>query len=220
MNFLNSCQNLDSGITTEIERAIAQIVGVISAKLVVAADKGIVEIHVLYAGDRAPKYLAQDIQSLLAARWDIAINKNVISIAQVKEQDQYIPALRFQIESIETKDQKLTSQVSVEFKAGEVTKKGSAVGPLTALNKMRITAEACLNAVVQFLPEEHKLILEAVSIEKVGESEVAVVGVTILTPNQEQTLVGTCKIHRDLVLATTKSVLDALNRRLEILVVD
>ncbi|NLY55163.1 MAG: hypothetical protein GX058_01485 [Firmicutes bacterium] len=210
-----------SGLTTdllrEIESVINQITGVIASRLVTDRSGKLIEIHVLYDGKRAPKYLAQDIQTLLTSRWNLTIDKNIISIARIGQKEKSPQAMRVQICGIETCSRGLISEVSVELGFNGQTKRGTAAGADTVANKMRLVATAVLNSLAQFLPDTCHLILEGTAIERVAHNDVVVSCVTILYPNRQETLLGTCIIERDLILATVRATLDSLNRRFAVL---
>ncbi len=211
-----SC-SLTTDFLREIESVINQISGVVSSRLVTDRGGTLVEIHVLYDGKRAPKFVAQDIQTLLTSRWNITIDKKIISIAQIGNKEKTPKSLRLQICGVEMRNRGLVSEVSVELGLNGQVKRGTAAGPDTVTNKMRIVANAVLNSLAQYLPDTCQLVLESTSIERVAHNDVIVACVTILYPNRQETLLGTCIVERDLVLATVRATLDSLNRRFAVL---
>ncbi|REJ36676.1 MAG: hypothetical protein DIU84_05550, partial [Bacillota bacterium] len=68
---------------SEIERLLAQLPGVISARLMVNDWGAIEELHVLATTERGPKQIVRDVESTLAARWGIKIDHKKISVAQL-----------------------------------------------------------------------------------------------------------------------------------------
>ncbi|MBO8126718.1 MAG: hypothetical protein H0Z38_05720 [Firmicutes bacterium] len=211
--------SVNSELIREIEAVINHLSGVIASKVVTDRKGSIVEIHVLYEGKRAPKYVAQDIQSVLETRWNLSIDKKIISVAQVGKNRKPQKPLRLQIHELETRSKGLNFEVAVELALNGTVKRGAASGPDTTSNKMRIVAGSTLDAVSQFLPDDYQLALETTGIERVGHLDVVVVVVKILSPRHHETLVGTCVVERDLIMSTVKATLDSLNRRFEILAV-
>lgn len=209
-----SAAKISGELLTEVESEITRLNGVLAAKCVTSAAGGFSEIHLLHQGKRPAKYVAQDVQSLLEARWNLAVDKRIISVAQMGTEEKKPKPLRLQIMGVETKRNGVTSEIAVELGTDKTVQRGTASGPETPSNRMRLVANASLDALTRFLPAGHSLLLEATSIEKVGRREVAVVCITLITPDHEETLMGTCAINRDLVLSTVKATLDALNRRL------
>ncbi len=57
-----------------IEKNLEQIESIISSKFVLGQDGKIIELHIVSNGERNPKQLSRDIQSVLIATYDIAID--------------------------------------------------------------------------------------------------------------------------------------------------
>jgi len=68
---------------TELEGSLNQIAGVRAVRIVASPDGRIEEVHVLGLPGKAPKQLVRDIESALMALYGIAIDRRLISIAQI-----------------------------------------------------------------------------------------------------------------------------------------
>ena len=72
---------------TAIEELVRGIRGIVGCRAVLAPTGEVVELHVVSAGDRPPKLIIRDIQSLLLVRLNLAVPHRRISVAVVQEAD-------------------------------------------------------------------------------------------------------------------------------------
>jgi hypothetical protein len=68
---------------SELEAALAEIGAVRAARIVASAQGRIEEIHVLGLPGKSPKQLVRDIESCLMAGYGVAVDRRVISVAQI-----------------------------------------------------------------------------------------------------------------------------------------
>lgn len=105
--------------------------------------------------------------------------------------------------------------VSVVLSAGGHDYKGEAEGAIDSASRARVVGEATLRA-LESMTGVAKFELAAVGTSTLEEVTIALV--QIEEPGQEEYYVGSALIRRgDVVLATARAVLDALNRRLAFL---
>jgi len=113
-----------------------------------------------------------------------------------------------------------TAAALIELSFGDRRVIGRAVGRNIPEQYLRLAAEATVRAVTEFLPTGYGLVLE--NIQPVSSAtEVAVwANVILTTPTDEALLPGIARLDGDPSLTAAKTVLSAVNRRLEPVLVD
>lgn len=206
---------LDRETVVAIEKTMLQVPGVGSVRLVVDEAGEIQEIHALTDASRAPKQVARDFESLLLARFGVRINHRKISIAQLGDEPKPLgPPPRLTIRALELRNEGLHTSVRVELADLVQVGTGTAEGPSSVTNRLRLVAAATLRALEAFTGDSVQYVLEDVRIERVARREVIVSCVSLIGPKGEESLLGTCQVGRDETEATIRATLSALNRRL------
>ena len=97
---------------------------------------------------------------------------------------------------------------------------GKAVGRNIPDQYLALAAEATIRAVIEFLPTGYGIVLE--NIQPVSSAtEVAVwANVIFITPMEEQLLPGIARLDGQPALAAARTILSAVNRRLELVLAD
>lgn len=113
-----------------------------------------------------------------------------------------------------------TATATVELALGEQLVVGKAVGRNIPDQYLTLAAEATIRAVTELLPAGYGIVLE--NIQPVSSvTEVAVwANVIFITPTEEQLLPGIARLDGQPPLAAAKTVLSAINRRLELVLAD
>ncbi|MDQ7843004.1 MAG: hypothetical protein QN141_05780 [Armatimonadota bacterium] len=113
-----------------------------------------------------------------------------------------------------------TAMALVELSFGDRRVVGRAVGRNIPEQYLHLAAEATVRAITEFLPTGYGLVLE--NIQPVSSAtEIAVWANVILTsPTDEALLPGIARLEGDPSLAAAKTVLSAVNRRLEPVLAD
>ncbi|MFZ7101669.1 MAG: hypothetical protein ACOWWO_03290 [Peptococcaceae bacterium] len=209
--------DLKAGVR-QIEETINQLKGVVTCSVVSSDNGKIAEIHIIGENSRSPKQIVRDVESALLAELGIAIDHKKISVAQNKESnDTAAKYRRLLIKDFETKGSNNWINARVSFVLGENVFEGSAEGPNSGLSRFRFLAMAALQAIENILEQKIRLVLEDFAWQGLAGKEVATVIISSVSNNHIETLVGACLAETDKDLATIKAVLDAINRRLEIL---
>lgn len=206
---------LDRETVAAMEKSLSLIPGVEAVRILLGDDGGIAEIHGTIAPGRAPKQVARDFETLLFARYGLRVDYRKIGLAQVGDEPK--PAKeppRLAIQGIESRQQGTTVQVRVELANAEENHTGSAQGPASAGNRLRLAAQATLEAVQGFTGDRTQYVLEEVRLARVGRNEVVAVCVTLVGSRHEETLLGVAPTGRDELGATIRATMKALNRRL------
>lgn len=128
-----------------------------------------------------------------------------------------VPAVEFDRPVLQAVDVHLEDVVSVTVVLASDGQefRGEAEGAIDASSRARVVGEATLRA-LESMTGEAKFELSAVGTSTLDEVTIALVQVE--EPGRPENYVGSALIrHGDVVLATARAVLDALNRRLAFL---
>lgn len=87
----------------QIERLLASLQGVISARVVTGSDGRPLEIHILASPELHPKQVVRNIESALTAGLGIEIDRRIVSVSQLRPGTEAVTAQRFpeQAETLE-----------------------------------------------------------------------------------------------------------------------
>lgn len=113
-----------------------------------------------------------------------------------------------------------TATATVELALGDRLVVGRAVGRNIPDQYLALAAEATIRAITEILPTGYGVVLE--NIQPVSSAtEVAVwANVIFITPTEEQLLPGIARLEGQAPLAAAKTILSAVNRRLELVLAD
>lgn len=113
-----------------------------------------------------------------------------------------------------------TATATVELALGDRLVVGRAVGRNIPDQYLALAAEATIRAITEILPTGYGVVLE--NIQPVSSAtEVAVwANVIFITPTEEQLLPGIARLEEQAPLAAAKTILSAVNRRLELVLAD
>lgn len=204
---------------TEIEQALSQVAEIKAARVVTSAEGVIQEIHVLALPSKPPKQLVRDIESTIMASFGIPVDHKKISIAQLgqemlpKEETSKEPN-RPRIKSINSQVSGVMATVTVELELEGDPYIGEASGAASQTGRLRLVAQATLNAIEQYTHGSHSFALEDVTIVQLGREKAAVSCMALVTPLGEQTFVGSALVRQNDKDAIVKATLDAINRRI------
>lgn len=204
------------------EDILRQIKDVVSAKIVSSETGEILEIHVLASQHRSPKQVVRDIESALMARFGVAIDHKKVSVAQLQidELEAEFPEFRPRLGKVDMAVSGMSAQADVSLSIAGTTFAGSAAGTSAANNRLRLIAMATLDALDQYLGGACAFAVEEVSVNTLGSKEVALVCLSMVTVIDEEYLVGSALVKGDVFKTIVKATLDAINRRLSILIND
>lgn len=122
-----------------------------------------------------------------------------------------IESLRIGVEGLEVR-------VDAILRADGQTLRGHATGAATHKATLRAVARATLDAVEQLFPGAIRTELESLELSSDGEDELATVTVTFLTREGADKLIGVSIIRRDPEDAIMRATLDAVNRRVGLMI--
>ncbi len=203
------------------EQAIRQIKSVKDARIVANWQGEIEEVHILAGSGRAPKQIVRDVESILAAQFDMQIDHKKISVAQVEDDEDGTLAIgecmRPKLTEVTLRTVNRLAEAKVELLMGDKTIEGIAQGPSSAHNKLRLFVEATLKALSSFTMDKLLFVTEEVGITQFAKQQVALVSITLITSAGEQSLTGCALVRNDDREAVVKATLDAVNRKLRLI---
>jgi hypothetical protein len=204
-------------LTPELEASLLRLPSVRAVRVVTGPDARPTEVHVLADRDKPAKQIVRDVQSLAMAEYDIDIDHRIVSVVQL-DQDAALatspPRARPLIGSIRVEVTGLHAEATVQLVSGEVVVDGHARAPRGPASRGRLVARATLDAVSLLAPMDACELAHA-TIAHLGGHDVAVCLVQLFGDNGEQLVSGSAVVRSDVDDAVARSVLDALNRRLE-----
>lgn len=197
----------------ELKSFLEQIAGVVAARPVLDNSGALSGVHILARSDRGSKQIVRDIESACKAQFDLEIDHRIVSVAQVEEEDGYC-ITRLHSKSMNIVTSGGTWEVSVTLFSDDGREfHGQAKGPATADNRLRLTAQAALSAVEGYLHNMCDFILQDIFQTNFGTYTGVLASITIVTPHDEDELIGSAVVKTELWEAALKAVLDAVNRR-------
>ena len=203
------------------EQAIKQIKSVIAARINVNSQGEIEEVHILASSGRAPKQIVRDVESILVAQFDLQIDHKKISVAQVEDDEDgtfaIVESTRPKLVGVTLRTVNGMAEVKVELLTGNKIIEGSAQGPSSAHNKLRLFVEATLKALSPLTLDKFIFVTEDVGISELAKQQIAMVSITLITSAGEQSLTGCALVRNDDREAIVKATLDAVNRKLRFL---
>lgn len=201
---------------SDCENLIKQIRDVISVNIVLGVNKEIDEIHVLAEDTRNAKQLVRDIETLLRVEQGIALDHKKISIVQLNKEHTFFQGKRFKFSAIQYSLQGTKIEAMVELASAKLTCQGKSCGVNSSSNRLRLFAEATIQAVGQFLNKNCTVFLEDVALFHLGRRNLISVTMIYTQGPVEECLVGTALVKQDEKEAVVRATLSALNRRVSV----
>ncbi|KUO51649.1 MAG: hypothetical protein APF76_13485 [Desulfitibacter sp. BRH_c19] len=202
----------------QIEDVIRRIKGVISCNVVISNEDGkIQEVHILSESNRQPKQMVRDIESAVMAELNIPLDHKKISVAQIKQTTPVSKYSRLIINSVDINGSKNWLSFKVSVKLGEFTFEGQSEGPNSKSNRYRVLAGAACQSIETVLEHKLRFIVEEVSWTNLPSCEIGTVVLSCVSENSIERVVGSCLFSTDKDITIVKAVLDALNRRIDLI---
>jgi hypothetical protein len=204
-------------LTPELEASLLRLQGVRAVRVVTGPDARPTEVHVLADREKPAKQLVRDVQSLAMAEFDLDIDHRIVSVVQLDDVDGELHTAaraRALIGTITVETSGLHAAAAVQLISGEVVVEGRARAPRGPASRPRLIARATLDA-VSLLGQMDAAEVAHATVVHFGGHEVAVCLVQMFGENGEQLVSGSAVVRTDTDDAVARSVLDALNRRLD-----
>ena len=198
----------------EFEDALTKIPGVQRARVV--GDPDPQEIHLVSTRERSPKQLVRDVQSLATATFGLQIDHRIVSVVQLEEMLPLEATQRPSINNVVISSTSGGGRIDIELKwpDGRTTSGGASAGP-SREERLKASTDAIVQALNPMLTETNvALDLESVTTQDTGGREAVLVRLLWTEGGKKIPLIGAALIEDDLVSATTRAVLQAINRKL------
>lgn len=202
----------------ELEESITRLDSVDAARVVSAGGK-ITEVHVIAATEKPAKQVVRDVQSLAMARFGTSIDRRVISVVQITPESIGSPdGARPAVVDLAEDSNGTHTTLKVTLRYGNDEHTGTATGPAVASTRLRLVAEATLDALAEAYGNLPPIAIDAIADATVGSRTVIVATlVAVAEGGAEQLAVGSAIAGEDEGQAAVRAVLNALNRRLALL---
>ncbi len=202
------------GTANDWQSLISKLNGVYAAHVVFSDLQEPTEIHVLANNRRNVKSIVRDVQSAISARYGIDVDYHIISVAQVSSNVLSGICFRLMYSGINMRSFGKEVEVSVALSRDDERFTGSSVGSAIPFSRMRCIAQATLDAVKTCMGGAS--FFELASVETVNSNGRAIVISQIYCLPESVPLIGCVFADPDHDAAVVQSVLDAINRKLEI----
>jgi hypothetical protein len=202
------------GTAGEWQALISKLSGVYAAHVVFSETQEPTEIHVLASSRRAAKALVRDVQSAVSARYGVEVDYHIISVAQIAPSVLSGVCFRLTYSGIDTHTTEKGVEVCVSLRRDGEVFTGTARGGSFQFSRMRCIAQATLDAVK--VCTGGTAFFELASTELVRSNGRAIVITQVFCIPDLTPLIGCVFAEPDNDAAVAQSVLDAINRRLEI----
>lgn len=196
----------------EFEEKVKRLTGVEAAR-VVGNGTVITEVHVLTDTAKAAKQIVRDIQTLAQAAFGVAIDRRVVSVVQLPDAD-LVQGDRPVIIDVAEQLDGSRSNVAVSLAWHGDTLIGEVTGAAAHTTRLRLVAEATLEALRQGLQDATAFAIASVDVPTLGTRQVAIAQVVIVGDGVERLMVGSALASGDISRAVVRAVLDALNRHI------
>ncbi len=196
----------------DIEKSINSLNGVLFSKIGLDDNKEIKEIHIISKDSCSPKKVSRDVESLLMAKYNIAIDYRKISIAQVTEEKAFSQRLKFTDLLITSEGDNLQVVIKLENNSKVFEGKINCVN--WEKNREYIVTRATLEAITSFL--NGKVFFQVEEIKKVNldDREVVLISINLINAQGKENLIGAALVENDPHRSLVKAILQAVNRRI------
>jgi hypothetical protein len=197
------------------EQLIFQVRGIQAARVVTDSSGQIDEVHVVGSPSRSPKQMVRDIESILYVRGGIRLDHRKVSLVQLTDSPPPRATVRLQLRSVAQDRSPHGPQTTVTLALGERAVEGVClVEQESEEHVIRAAAGATVLALGQLIGPGGELHLEQVMRQPFGALPVCLSHLTLSTDRGIETLLGISVIRNDAAGAAARSVLDAVNRRI------
>jgi len=183
--------------------------------VILDADRGLSEIHIVASAERKPKQIVRDIETLLFVKHRMKVDYRKISLVQLPDEKLLrIPIARPEIRSVTEDVLGEMKRIRVEIQGASKVAAGEAEEKLDNPTTNRTAAKATIVAVEKLLDHRIKVRLEDVTSFRFDLREVIIVIVTCQIEDREETFVGASFAGNRPSESAARATLDALNRRI------
>lgn len=186
--------------------------GVLNAEFVLDGDI-VREIHVLADQSRYPKQIVRDIQSAMAARFQMELDHRIISVAQIPAPPTFLKR-RLICRQLDLSTCRDSINASVTLELDGRQKRGESIACSSTYDRNRCIAQATVDAINGFLNTSNRFSLVEWKSIPMGERNITLAMLQLFGCGKPEYLIGACQEGDDPSLAAVYCTLDAVNRRI------
>lgn len=225
---------LDAPALERLTAALRQVPGVTDADVTPDTDGGLGTLRLDLAPGADEAVVASSVGRLLREQFDLGVDAERVQVVEdavvPAAQEQLVDdvpgsadvpaprgAVRPAISRMHLVSSGLDVTAAVTLSSGDRTAVGEARGAASQSGVHRAVATATLRAVEDLVDGQVRLELDHLEITPMGSERTVVVSLSLLTPRGAERLTGAAGVREDVRQAVIRATLDALNRRLEML---
>ncbi|NLK65403.1 MAG: hypothetical protein GX289_09945 [Tissierellia bacterium] len=203
----------------EVEYFLTNIKSVISSKVIVDSNNEICEIHVLSDNSRHSKQIARDIRTALLSKFNIDVDYKIISVAQIDKNLSFNSDFRLLYEGYtnETTSDRISIKTKFTWEGKEFF--GEAEGVKSEKQSLLVAARSVLDAIRQAVDIDC-FIVEDIQYSRIIGEEIVIIAVNEICNGKENILIGASIIENNKIDAVIKATLNAINRKICLLIKD
>jgi hypothetical protein len=215
---------------SELIAALRAVPGVSDADVQPDADGGLGTLRLDLEAGVDEAQVASSVGRLLREQFGLGVDADRVQVVEdaVVDAPPTVPPLPEQrssahrpaIARMHLVSSGLDVTASVTLSSGEATATGEARGSASQTGVHRAVATATLRAVEQLVEGQVRFELDHLEVTPMGTERTVVVALTLLTGRGAERLTGAAGVREDVRQAVIRATLDALNRRLEILLTE
>ncbi len=193
---------------------ISRLPGVLNAELIFDGD-AVREIHILADQSRTAKQIVRDVQSALAARFQVELDHRIISVAQVSDSSSSSPTKKRLIcQQLDLSTGRSGITVAVTLELDGQKKKGESLSSAAPHERDRCIAQAAVESINAFLNGSCRFFFTDCKHIPFDDHDALLVGLQLFIDGKSEPLLGACLIGDDPNLSVVLATLDAVNRRI------
>ncbi|MGH7460309.1 MAG: hypothetical protein ACREMA_04685 [Longimicrobiales bacterium] len=211
--------------TNRIERLLAALEGVVSARVVADNNGRVLEIHILSSHELHPKQMVRNVESALSAGLGLVVDRRVISVAQLRPDVGPITSGPVPVPEAEagartrqlfvgfdtTCSAPLDAQCTVTLRSDNQNLVGTGSGANTTQGRAEAAARALFDALGVY-NEQTRLAFEGATLVEANGKTYVLVAAHALTGRSTRRLTGIAAVGRSPEEAAILAGLQATNR--------
>ncbi len=176
------------------------------------------EIHILSDGTKSAKSVARDVQSAIAAAYNVRVDHQIISVATLSQDMRFSnDEARLIYKGIEIKSDAGRIGATVEITCREKRGTGTASALVVPFSRRRCVANAVLSSIDNLFGKKNLFELADIDVFEQGGHSVAVS--QVYSVEDDLRLSGSALIRSDEDTAIVHSILSAVNRKVSRLMI-
>ncbi len=201
----------------EIEYFLNSIKSVISSKVISNSNNEINEIHILSDNSRHSKQIARDIRTALLSKFNTDVDYKIISVAQIDRNISFNSDFRLLYEGYTNESTSDRIKIITKLTWDNKEFLGVAEGIKSEKQSLVVAARSTLDAIKQAVDFDC-FIVEDIQYARITGEDAILVAITQVNNGKEETLVGASIIENNKIDAAIKATLNAINRKLCLLI--